>query len=94
MCEGHKVGDEEGGDCGEQHEDEEWTIAAQHLPHPTAEHTGQHHAEIHDSAGQCVVRHLIFAGSYLLHHKEGQAHETETVAEIFDGNTATDQPQF
>ena len=40
------------------------------------------------------MRHLVFSRRNLLHHEEGQTYETKAVAEIFNGNTATNQPQF
>ncbi len=70
-----------------KHEYEKVFVAAEILKHKSAEHTGKHHSEIHDSGGKGIVCHLVLAGSHLLHHEESETYKSEAIAEIFDTDT-------
>ena len=88
----HEPRDEQCRDGAEEHEDEEVAVA-ECVADKSAEHAGKHDAEVHDARCEGVVCHLVFAGSYLLHHEECEADEAESVAEVLEHDTAADEPQ-
>ena len=90
ISERHKPCDEECRYRAEEHEDEEVTIA-EPVAYVAAKHTGKHNAEVHDARSKGVMRHLVLAGSNLLHHEEGQTHEAEAITEVLQDNTTADE---
>lgn len=57
----------------------------------TGDHTGEHHAECHESGTNGVMCGLLLPFTEE-HHEEGKGSKTESVAELFEGNTGGDQP--
>ena len=88
----HKPRDEECRDGANEHEDEEVAIA-QPVAYVSAKHARQHYAEIHDARREGIVCHLMLARCDLLHHEKRQADESESVAEVLQHDTATDEPE-
>ena len=83
MGEGDEPGEEE---CGDGHHEgnEEEEFVAESLANPSADHAGEHDAEVHDCGGKGVVGHGVLAGCNLLHHEHCEANEAEAVAEVFE----------
>lgn len=92
VCERHKPCDEECRYRAEEHEDEE-VLVAELIAYVAAEHTRKHYAEVHDARSECVVCHLVLARRNLLHHEECKTYEAEAVAEVFENDSATDEPE-
>ena len=92
VSERYEPRDEEGGNGAEEHEYKEMAIA-QSVAHRTAEHSRQHNSKVHNARSKCIVRHLMLSRRDLLHHKERQTYETESVTEVFEDDSAAYQPQ-
>jgi hypothetical protein len=92
VSEWYEPRDQQSRNGAEQHHDEKGAVpdpVAQHA----AQHARQHHSEVHDAAGEGVVRHLMFARRDLLHHEQRQSREPEPVAEILHHDATPDEPQ-
>lgn len=59
----------------------------------TGYHAGKHHAESHESGTNGIVCGLLLSFAEK-HHEKGKGCKSETVAELFDGDTRGDQPHF
>ncbi len=77
-------------DGRKEHRHEE-DIVAQPVAEESAHHSRYHHAEVHDSRSERIVRHLVLARRDLLHHEQRQSDEAEAISEVLDGDGATDE---
>ena len=86
----YEPGNEECRNSGKQGEDEEILIP-QKIAHVSADCSRKHHTQIHDTRSEGIVRHLVLARSYLLHHKQRKPHKAEAVTEILQHDGTANQ---